>query len=45
MYPIKGNEKAMGLDYRENVDQRDAVMRMANSRQMVLAGPVDLVQG
>ncbi|MFZ2099206.1 MAG: diguanylate cyclase, partial [Oricola sp.] len=45
MYPIEGNEKAIGLDYRQNDQQREAALRAARSREMVLAGPVDLLQG
>ncbi len=45
MYPIEGNEKAIGLDYRKNEQQRDAALRAVNSRHMVLAGPVNLLQG
>ncbi|MAS08396.1 MAG: bifunctional diguanylate cyclase/phosphodiesterase [Ahrensia sp.] len=45
MYPIEGNEKAIGLDYRENEQQRDAALRAVESRHMVLAGPVNLLQG
>ncbi|MCK3779206.1 EAL domain-containing protein [Ensifer sesbaniae] len=45
VYPLAGNEKALGLDYRRNDAQRAAVMRVKNTGQMVLAGPVDLVQG
>lgn len=45
VYPLKGNEKAIGLDYRANDKQRSSVMRAVASGEMVLAGPVDLVQG
>lgn len=45
VYPMAGNEKALGLDYRKNPEQHDAVMRARDTRQMVLAGPVNLVQG
>ncbi|WP_429813026.1 bifunctional diguanylate cyclase/phosphodiesterase [Ensifer sp. B1-9] len=45
VYPLEGNEKALGLDYRRNEAQRAAVMRVKDTGQMVLAGPVDLVQG
>ncbi|WP_428686582.1 bifunctional diguanylate cyclase/phosphodiesterase [Roseibium sp.] len=45
MYPMKGNEKAIGLDYRTNEQQRAAAMRAVNSGEMVLAGPVNLLQG
>ena len=43
--PLKGNEKAIGLDYTKNADQRDAALRARDSDDAVLAGPVDLVQG
>ncbi len=45
MYPFDGNERAIGLDYRNNAAQRDAVFRARDTKHMVLAGPVDLVQG
>ncbi len=45
MYPLEGNEQAVGLDYRSNPSQRDATIRAQRTGQMVLAGPVDLVQG
>jgi len=45
MYPIEGNEKAIGLDYRKNEKQREAALRAVESREMVLAGPVNLLQG
>lgn len=45
MYPMKGNEQAIGLDYRTNEKQRDAALQAVNSREMVLAGPVNLMQG
>lgn len=45
MYPIKGNEQAIGLDYRKNAMQRDAALRAVASEEMVLAGPVNLLQG
>ncbi|WP_353645039.1 EAL domain-containing protein [Mesorhizobium sp. WSM2239] len=45
MYPIKGNEKAIGLDYRENEAQRESVFRARETRRLVLAGPVELAQG
>ena len=44
-YPLEGNEKAIGLDYRTNEAQRDAVLRARDTGKLVLAGPVDLVQG
>ncbi|KQZ95356.1 histidine kinase [Mesorhizobium sp. Root157] len=45
MYPLDGNEKAVGLDYRKDEKQREAALRARDSHEMVLAGPVDLRQG
>ncbi|KQX02617.1 MULTISPECIES: bifunctional diguanylate cyclase/phosphodiesterase [Ensifer] len=45
VYPLEQNRRALGLDYRRNEAQRAAVMRVKDTGQMVLAGPVDLVQG
>ncbi|MFA6157588.1 EAL domain-containing protein [Mesorhizobium sp.] len=45
MYPINGNEKAIGLDYRNNEAQRRAAMQARDQRVLVFAGPVDLAQG
>ncbi|MBP2449197.1 diguanylate cyclase (GGDEF)-like protein [Rhizobium leguminosarum] len=45
VYPEKGNEKAIGLDYRTNEKQRDSAMLARNTHNIVLTGPVDLVQG
>ncbi|WP_245273601.1 EAL domain-containing protein [Mesorhizobium sp. WSM3224] len=45
MYPMEGNEKAVGLDFRKDEEQREAVLRARNTKQMVLAGPVELKQG
>ena len=44
-YPLEGNEKAIGLDYRQTPNQWEAVQQVLFSGRMVLAGPVDLVQG
>ena len=45
MYPLEGNEKAIGLDYRKVPNQLDAVIKAIESHQLVLAGPLELVQG
>ena len=45
MYPIKGNERAIGLDYNKNEAQREAAQRARDTGELILAGPVDLVQG
>ncbi len=45
VYPLQGNEAAIGLDYRSNHQQWPAVEHMINVGKTVVAGPVDLVQG
>lgn len=45
MYPLVGNEKAIGLRYLDNERQREGVMRARDTGELVLAGPLDLVQG
>ncbi|PDQ17272.1 bifunctional diguanylate cyclase/phosphodiesterase [Mesorhizobium sanjuanii] len=45
MYPMKGNEKALGLDYRKDERQRAGALRARDERKLILAGPVDLKQG
>ncbi|MEW2915280.1 PAS domain S-box protein [Leisingera sp. JC11] len=45
IHPMKGNEAVVGLDYNKNDAQRAAAHRVRDSGEMVLAGPVDLVQG
>lgn len=45
MYPITGNEKAIGLNYLSLKDQSSAAEMAKQTRQLVLAGPMDLVQG
>ena len=45
MYPIEGNEAAIGLRYMDNPAQRDAVIRAIETKKTVVAGPVNLVQG
>ena len=45
IYPVKGNESVVGLDYRKNEGQREAALRVRDSGELILAGPVDLVQG
>ena len=44
-YPLAGNDGVIGLDYRTNASQRQAVFRARDTGKLVLAGPVDLVQG
>lgn len=45
MYPIEGNEAAVGLDYRTLPDQIEAVEQALSMNEIVLAGPLTLVQG
>lgn len=45
IYPMIGNEQALGLDYLRHPTQREAALASMQARHMILAGPVDLVQG
>lgn len=45
VYPLAGNEKVVGLDYTQTPSQRDAVLRARTTGQLVMAGPLELVQG
>ena len=45
VHPLQGNESAIGLDYNQNDAQRAAALRTRDTGDLVLAGPVDLVQG
>ncbi len=45
IYPIEGNEGALGLNYRENAEQLPAVQKALNTGRNVLAGPINLAQG
>ncbi len=45
VYPVKGNEEAVGLDLLNVSDQSMPVQRALDSRATVVAGPVKLVQG
>ena len=40
MYPIKGNEAAIGLDYRKTPSQFTAADKVRTSGKLVLAGPL-----
>lgn len=44
-YPLEGNEAVIGMDYRKQERQRDAVLAVVRSKKLGVAGPVDLVQG
>jgi len=45
IYPLKGNEQALGLNYRLIPSQYPSVLEARNSGDVYLAGPVSLVQG
>ena len=45
LYPIEGNEVVLGLDYRTDPDQYDAVRLARDLGTTILTGPVDLRQG
>lgn len=45
VYPRDGNEAALGNDLRLVENQRDAAFRARDTGEMVLAGPVELIQG
>ncbi|GAB3276901.1 diguanylate cyclase domain-containing protein [Parahaliea aestuarii] len=45
IYPIEGNEKALGLDFRTVPEQMRSIQRARESEDVYIAGPVQLVQG
>jgi PAS domain S-box-containing protein len=45
VYPLQGNERAIGLNYQNNAEQWPAVAKIVESGKTVIAGPVTLVQG
>ncbi|PVB61321.1 sensor domain-containing diguanylate cyclase [Labrenzia sp. 011] len=45
VYPEKPNEAALGLNYRMNSTQWPAIREAMISREVVIAGPLELVQG
>ena len=45
MYPIAGNEKAIGLDFRKTPTQVESAEKARSTRQIILAGPLRLAQG
>jgi diguanylate cyclase (GGDEF)-like protein len=45
LYPVKGNERALGLDYRKVPGQLAAVQRVIDGGVPLLLGPMKLVQG
>jgi PAS domain S-box-containing protein len=45
MYPLAGNEKAIGLDFRKTPAQLKTAEQAFSTRRIVLAGPLTLAQG
>lgn len=45
VYPMEGNEAALGLDYMRTPTQRQAALAVKDSGEPVIAGPLELVQG
>lgn len=45
VYPVAGNQKVLGFDYRKSPEQGEAALRARDTGQLVLAGPVELRQG
>ncbi|MDO6464837.1 ATP-binding protein [Pseudoalteromonas carrageenovora] len=44
-YPLKGNEKALGLNFLEAKNQRADAIRARDTNTIVMAGPLKLIQG
>ena len=45
VHPLEPNRSILGFDYRAGSEQRDAALRAISSPDVVLAGPVELIQG
>lgn len=45
VYPLKGNESVLGLDYRVSTTQGPMVEKAVQSHDIIIAGPLDLIQG
>lgn len=45
MYPVAGNEAAIGLNYRNIASQWPAVKAAIDQKNIIMAGPINLVQG
>ena len=45
MYPLEGNEAIVGVDYRDIPAQAKEALRAKEEGVLILAGPVDLLQG
>lgn len=45
VYPRKGNEKIIGIDYRNIPDQWEQAKKAKETHAMAIAGPINLIQG
>lgn len=45
IYPVKGNEKALGLDFRTRPDQMRTVQKARELQSVYIDGPLELAQG
>jgi len=45
IYPLEGNESALGMDLMMRTEQKNAIERAIASRHITVAGPVTLLQG
>lgn len=45
IYPLAGNEKLLGVDYRAVKAQYHEILQAIGSRDIILSSPVDLLQG
>jgi diguanylate cyclase (GGDEF)-like protein len=45
IYPLRGNEAALGLRFADVPDQYEAVLQAIGTQRTVVAGPIPLVQG
>jgi diguanylate cyclase (GGDEF)-like protein len=45
VYPLSGNEQVLGLDYLQTPEQREQALQVVEQGMMIIAGPVNLVQG
>ena len=45
VYPLEPNQSAIGLDYASNETQWPAIEQAMESREVVIVGPLELIQG
>lgn len=45
LYPLLGNEKALGLNFKTNTDQYATIAEAKRRQSVFIAGPLELVQG